>query len=193
MIVHPDGYIVTDPRRKRCAAAARRYPAAGHRRLDSRGAKPHRRRSDCRHRSRNGPRGNQVDGRSLATPAVRQCRRSAHRSTRPVNWPARLDNSVSLGVVSAVARQLDPSRRRSSANRRRGHPPRVTARTARKDTGVRTAAARTTPISVCLPGIARWHRRCPFPARNDPDRTWGPGRGTRREGICGRYTAVGRT
>jgi hypothetical protein len=67
VIVHPDGYIVTDPRRKRCAAAARRYPAAGHRRLDSRGAKPHRRRGDCRHRSRNGPRGNQVDGRSLAT------------------------------------------------------------------------------------------------------------------------------
>ena len=67
VIVHPDGYIVTDPLRKRCAAAARRYPAAGHRRLDSRGAKPHRRRGDCRHRSRNGPRGNQVDGRSLAT------------------------------------------------------------------------------------------------------------------------------
>src|SRR4030095_9303676 len=42
------------------------------------------------------------------------------------------------------------------------------ARAARKHTGVRMAAAKTTRISVCLPGIGRWHRRCPFPTRNGP-------------------------
>ena len=47
------------PRGGRCAAAARRHPAGGHRRLDSRGAQPHRKRVDRRHRSRDGPRGHQ--------------------------------------------------------------------------------------------------------------------------------------
>ena len=108
VIVDPDGYIVTNPRRKRCAAAARRYPTAGHRRLDSRGAKPHRRRGDCRHRSRNGSRGNQGRRAESRYAAVRQLRRSARRSARPgIGSPLGLDNSVSLGVVSAIARQLE--------------------------------------------------------------------------------------
>ena len=39
-------------------------------------------------------------------------------------------------------------------------PPRVSARTARKHTGVRAEAARTTRVfRACMPGIARWHRQ----------------------------------
>jgi hypothetical protein len=97
-----------------------------------------------------------------------QCAR--HHSAAPPLGIGRVIGTVRSGDTFGSDSIM---RRRQNGPCRREHPPRVTARTARKHTGVRTAVARTTRISVCLPGIACWHRRCPFPARNGPDRGFG--------------------
>ena len=70
-------------------------------------------------------------------------------------------------------REIDLVRSRACARSSvlRWQPPRVIARTARKHTLIRAATAKKHAPSGVFARIAPWHRRCPFLARDGPDRT----------------------
>ena len=111
VIVDPGGYIVTNAHVVRGAQRrARRSPAPGSRQVDSRGAQPHGDRPGRRDRPGDGSGRRSRSRRRTCRPwrSATPTSCSAGQLVLAFGSPLGLHNSVSLGVVSAVARQLEP-------------------------------------------------------------------------------------
>ena len=110
VIVDPDGYIVTNAHVVRGAQRLRvELPMPARRRRFSRRAAARSAAEIVGIDLETDLAVIKVDERNLPTLAVRRLRRAQGRTARAgARQPARLHNSVSLGVVSAVARQLEP-------------------------------------------------------------------------------------